>query len=321
MPEPDMTGVKMTKEGEFVQSEMRSAVSRCTVFADVFDTYIRLAQNRPTIVWAPGVPESRWVVDEFRKRGITAEHIDGATDEADRHRIRDGSRIGSIRVVSSCGVLKEGIDWPWVSYGILLQVCGAYGTFIQIVGRILRAWPGKQDAILQDHSGTWWRHGSPNFDREWALEDTNERIREEKQNRKIKNSDTGETVDDGDPIRCGQCGGIRMSGERCPHCGFCSRKSSRPIRKADGTLVDMDEQKVPRPHKPQQSDIAKAWTAALFRCGCTGKTFQQAAGLVMKETGKWPCNFPDCQPRPEPNSPDWNRKIADIYPAYDRRKR
>lgn len=327
MPEPDMAGVKMNKVGEYIHEGMVKRVMQCTVFADVFDCWKQHAvvshlgadghfnTTRPTIVWAPGVPESRWVVERFRAMGVTAEHIDGETDEDERLRIRTGSLTRKIAVVSSYGVLREGVDWPWLSYGILLQVCGAYETFVQLVGRILRNYPGKGDAILQDHSGTWWRHGSPNFDREWSLDDTNKSISDE---RKKKASQSGAENGEGDsePIRCPKCGGIRVGGATCPHCGYKHTGSVRVIRKVDGTLVEMKGE----PIRGSSAKKPKTWLGILFSCGATGKTFRQAAGWFHKETGQHAQSDNTCWPKPGAGSPDWGRKVADVYPKFNKRR-
>lgn len=332
MPEPDMTGVKMNKVGEYIHEGMVKRVMECTVFADIFDCWKQNAvvqhlgadgfrsSTRPTIVWAPGVPESKWIVEEFQRLGISAAHIDGETDEAERVRIRAGSLDGSIKVVSSFGVLREGVDWPWLSYGILIQVCGAYETFVQLVGRILRRFPGKTDAILQDHSGTWWRHGSPNFDRAWSLEDTNKSIAEERKAKPPKADGEAAEGDGGDtaPICCPKCHGIRVSGPVCPHCGYRHTGSVRMIRKQDGTLVEMKPETAKKPKK-DRTETEVQWGKMMFMCGCTGKTFAQAAAIFHQKTGKTAYGNNECHPKPEHGSPDWQRKVADIYPKFNRR--
>lgn len=315
MPEPDMTGVKMNKVGEYVHDGMVKRVMQCTVFADIFDCWHKQAGNRPTLVWAPGVPESRSIVEQFRSQGITAEHIDGETKDEDRDRIRDGSRDGSIQVVSSFGVMREGIDWPWVSYGILVQVCGAYETYVQLVGRILRAHDNKRDAILQDHSGAWWRHGSPNYDRAWTLGDTNQTISRE---RAKAMSGAAPDGSDPEPICCPQCKGLRSSGTQCPWCGFQHSDRVRYIRNEGGDLVAMTGHIFPK--KRIHSSASKLWASMLFRCGSTGKTFAQACAIFRHETGVWAPADPDCFPLPKPGSANWNRKIEDVYPRYNRRK-
>ncbi len=317
MPEPDMTGVRMNAVGEYVHKGMVKRVMQCTVFADIFDEWFKNVGDarRPTLVWAPGVPESRSIVKQFQDRGITAAHIDGETDDEEREKVRAGSKDGSISVVSSFGVMREGVDWPWVSYGILVQVCGAYETFVQIVGRILRASPGKVDAVLQDHSGTWWRHGSPNFDRAWSLDDTNLLIAKERKEANTKPLSEG---GDPEPICCPQCHGIRIGGPQCPHCGYQHSRSVRMIRTEGGKLVAMTGDIHER--KAMQSPEERHWLSVLFRCGSTGYTFSQAAGLFYKETGKQVTGLPGCGPMPKEGSPDWHRRIADVYPKFNRRR-
>ncbi len=314
MPEPDMRGVKMNKIGEYVHKGMVKRVMQCTVFADIFDQWEKAGSDRPTLVWAPGVPESRSIVEEFRRRGITAEHIDGETEDDDRERIREGSKCGSVRIVSSFGVMREGVDWPWISYGILVQVCAAYETFAQLVGRILRSSPGKVDAILQDHSGTWWRHGSPNADRQWSLSDTNTKIQKERTEALSKSVADG---GDSEPICCPQCHGLRMSGVQCPHCGYEHSKSVRMIRSEGGDLVAMEGDVFPK--KKQRSAMNKRWAATLFRAGSTGMTFAQAAAMHMRETGVWAPNNKECHPIRGPLTDDWNKPVRDVYPGFNRR--
>lgn len=304
--EPDMKGVRMTVAGEYEHAGMVKRVMQCTCFADVFDSWDKHGGcGRPTLLWAPGVPESQWIVSEFRKRGVTAEHIDGTTSETDRLRIAEGSQSGAIQLVSSFGVLREGVDWPWISYGILVQVCGAIGTFLQTVGRILRASPGKRDAILQDHSGTWWRHGSPNEDVDWSLDDTNKSLAKQRQK-------TLQKGDKEEGVRCPQCGGVRAAGPKCPHCGYEHTRSVRMVRMESGELVAMNGPVVPI--KKKKSPEQQKWTECLFRCAATGRTFAQAKGLYEHETGRI---LPE-NATPRPDIHDWCRRVGDLYPRYVR---
>ena len=42
--------------------------------------------------------------------------------------------------------------------------------WLQIVGRALRTSPGKDHAIIIDHSNNWFDHGLPDAERKWSLE-------------------------------------------------------------------------------------------------------------------------------------------------------
>lgn len=311
--EPDMQGVKMTKIGEYEHKGMVKRVMECTAFSDVFDAWEENGgYERPTLLWAPGVPESRWFVKQFNERGINAAHIDGDTPEDERLRIAEGSCDGSIKIVSSFGVLREGVDWPWISYGILVQVCGAFSTFVQTTGRILRSSrkTGKIDAILQDHSGTWWRHGSPNEDYNWKLDCTNKSIA------KTRKKDIQESKKE-EGIRCPECGGIRASGPKCPHCGYEHTQSIRAVRFADGTLKKMRGSVIKK--RKIMSEEQRNWIGVLYAAARSGRTLSNARAMYERKHGaELPINV---FPQPGNGDPNWDRRTGEVYEWLNRRRK
>src|SRR5262249_15022554 len=128
------------------------------VFGDVLNHWediqrlhrLRFPKGMPTIIWAMGVLESRWFAQEFTRAGYSWAHIDGDTSHEERDEIHDRLKCGDLVGVSSMGVMREGVDWPFLVHGIMLQRCGEAKNYIQCVGRILRASEGKPYAILQD---------------------------------------------------------------------------------------------------------------------------------------------------------------------------
>ena len=71
------------------------------------------------MLFAPGVPESKWFVEQFERRGVKARHIDGDTPDEVRNEILDRHREGDVKVISSYGVLREGADLPWATMSLL----------------------------------------------------------------------------------------------------------------------------------------------------------------------------------------------------------
>lgn len=308
--EPDMKGVKMIR-GEYVHKGMVQRVMQCICFADVFDSWNENNPwGMPTLLFAPGVPESKWFCEQFEKRGVKARHIDGTTDDRERDEIFEMSKEGELKVISSFGVLREGADLPWIRYGILVQVCGALGTYLQIVGRLLRAYPGKDLAILQDHSGAWHRHGSPNIDRVWDMNKSEKEIANERRLARQR----GETKE---PICCPNCKGVRMAGTKCPHCGHEHQKSVRAVRMTDGKLKKMVGDVI-KP-KIQPSNDERNWKTCLFSAGYAGQTLSQARGRFRRLTGRWLPS--EIHPQPARDSTDWDRRAADVYPWLLKRKK
>lgn len=306
---PGIKGVRRWKIGKRFSEKHRKWFNeyRTEIFSNVFkELGLVNPFMMPTIIFAPGVAESRWLVDEFNARGVAAAHIDGSTSEKERTDIENGSRDGAIKVVSSCGVMREGADWGWLRFAVGIQAWVGLSTYIQSIGRILRAWEGKNEAAFLDFSGAYWRHGSPNEDREWRLEDTDVTIAR----RRFQAFKEGKQPE---PIRCPKCGTERLSGPKCL-CGYVHEKSTRLIRMGSGKLVKVMGEIALKP-KPKKYTPDQIWEQCLYACGRSGRTNAQLAGMFKGRSGGWPQD--NLYPRPvRPKSVEWFRLVADVYPKY-----
>lgn len=192
--EPDLKAwrkagaLKGIEEGDdLTENQVRRVMMTEGIFGRVLEWYRKLNPGQlPSILFAPGVPESLWFAQQFFQAGITAAHIDGedvwvngnfykSSREA-REDVLCGSRDGTIRLVCNRFVLREGIDAPWLAHCIFATIFGSLQSYLQSGGRLLRAHPSLATVTVQDHGGNWWRHGSLNADRDWRLDDTARRI-------------------------------------------------------------------------------------------------------------------------------------------------
>ena len=244
--EPDTKIIGKVAIGErecgIQQSKRKQYVQR--VFGRIVENYRELnPEQKPTVLFAPGVAESIWFAEQLTQNGINAAHIDGENcwidgglvqnDDHVRRVIEERTEAGNIKIVCNRFVLREGIDWPFIFHGIFATVFGSLTSYLQAGGRILRAHPSMDHIIIQDHGGNWWRHGSLNADREWELGSTDQleyakrvdRIREKKEH---------------EPIVCPQCSAIRLSGSKCATCGYFYQGKQRPVLQADGSLQQMN---------------------------------------------------------------------------------
>lgn len=310
----DEDGYELSDEEE--EEVSRKAIMVPGIFARVWDSYVMLNPTmRPTILFAPGVPESLWFAEQFSSKGVSAAHISGEevwvdgqiyrNDRDARDRVLEGSRAGRIKVLTNRFVLREGIDAPWLAHGIFATVFGSLQTYLQSGGRLLRASPGLERVTFQDHGGNWHRFGSLNQDREWDHTLTGvqaagmriNRIREKKEP---------------EPWRCPQCTQI-MNGLRC-RCGFVldPRRKSRPVAQSDGRLVQMPGD-VYRPRRTERrEDTAAKWEAVYWRARNSKRrpmSFRGAAGLFFKENGYHP---PTDLPLMPTNDRDWVRLVRDV---------
>ena len=116
------------------------------------------------------VAHSLHIRDEFIKSGIHAEHVDGSIPKPERDAVLARLARGETQLVTNCMVLTEGWDMPEVSCCILARPTKKMGLYRQMVGRVLRPFPMKTDAIVLDHSGAVFRHGFVEDRVDWTLD-------------------------------------------------------------------------------------------------------------------------------------------------------
>lgn len=134
------------------------------------DGYVKYANGRAAFVFVDSVEEAIEVCAEFNKRGITAKAIHHRTKRGERKHALAGLRDGSVRVAVNVYTMTEGVDVQNVSAIVLARSCRDVSTYIQIVGRALRRFDGKFEAVLVDLNGASHLHGLPTDDREYFLE-------------------------------------------------------------------------------------------------------------------------------------------------------
>lgn len=189
------------------------------------DAYKRHAAGRSCIVFARSVELAREYASEFTDAGFPAASVDSNTPSTERESIIDRFKRGELSVLCNVFVLTEGFDAPTTEVCIIARGCSYTGTYLQMVGRVLRPAPGKDAAILIDLAGVSHSHGLPTEDRVYSLDG------------KQAISSTG-------ALRvcpsCGLC--YAPTGEvGCPSCGFVSEaRETRPApRIYDAELLEV----------------------------------------------------------------------------------
>lgn len=229
----DLSSVKITA-GDYNQGQLDKKMSEAKLLGDVLKEWQKHCSDRTTVIFASGIGHSKLLVDEFRAAGITAEHLDGTTPKEEREAILARLASGETKVVSNFGVLCEGWDCPRVSALSIVRPTQSLGLYLQMAGRALRPYPGKQDCIILDHGGCAMRpgFGRPDEPREWELTED-----------KVKNTGDAVTKDVDDRIDvCPDCGRVYTKGEveTCV-CGYdFARKRRKEAEAREGELVRLE---------------------------------------------------------------------------------
>lgn len=192
-----------TKRGEFDPGEVEKLMARTVIYGDTVENWKKFAEGKQTIVYCSSINTSKKTAQAFQNAGIKAVHLDGTTHKAKREEVVADFRKGKIQVLCNVDLFGEGFDVPDCEAVVLLRPTRSLTLHIQQSMRSMRYKEGKT-AIIIDHVGNYLRHGLPDGEREWTLE---------QKNRKEKPKVTVRT--------CPNCHAVMPATTQvCPNCGL-----------------------------------------------------------------------------------------------------
>lgn len=150
-----------TSRGDYVQAQLGLAMRDPAIVNLAVEEWLKKAQGRPTFTFCVDVEHSKDVCRAYNAAGVSAEQLDGSTDERERERKLDRLVEGKINILTSVNVLSMGVDRPSVS---CIQSCRPSKSriiWIQQVGRGLRPAEGKDDCIVIDQGENTFNLGHP----------------------------------------------------------------------------------------------------------------------------------------------------------------
>lgn len=159
----DVTGVAK-RGGEYIPGELQKAVDKDDVTRAAVDEIMAYglapgAERRSWLLFCSGVEHAYHVRNELRRRGITAETVEGSLHGRERDRIIDGFRRGEFRALTNMSITTTGFNVPQVDLLAMLRPTLSTGLYVQIVGRATRLAEGKSNALILDFAGNVRRHG------------------------------------------------------------------------------------------------------------------------------------------------------------------
>jgi superfamily II DNA or RNA helicase len=304
---PDLAGVKISM-GDYQENQLQDAMDKPKLVGDVVSNWIRLGEDRQTVVFASGVRHSIHLRDRFREEGISAEHLDGKTPLDERADILRRVNAGEIKVLCNCFVLTFGWDCPPVSCAVVARPSKSLVLYLQMCGRVLRPYPGTEDALIIDHAGIVAEHGFIDEDFPWSL-DGKERLKDRiAANPKRENK----------AITCPSCSFIFRPAAECPRCGWKpAEKRGDAVDFLDGDLFEIDKKK--RQKKTQFTKEEKqSWLSQLIGHAITrGYKPGWASHKYREKFGVWPRGLDDVS---RPCSPEVRAWVKSRQIAYAKRR-
>lgn len=237
------------KFGDYVKDDLLQQVDKADIIGDLVKTYNELAPNMRAVCYCVSLEHSKHVADTFNKAGIKAQHIDGDTDKNVRNQVIRDFRDGRVQIICNVDLISEGFDVPAMEAVILARPTASLTLYIQQAMRAMRpdsSNPNKR-AVIIDHVGNVFRHGLPDEEHEWSLEDRKKKKRNESRGIAIK--------------ACPKCYQVHAPAAVCPYCGWAypiSMRETMPDEK-DGKLLKIesveDEQR-----REKQKEVGRART-------------------------------------------------------------
>jgi superfamily II DNA or RNA helicase len=226
--EPDLSGVRVTA-GDYNEKDLGAAVDKAELVGDIVAHWFKIANNTPTVCFATNIAHSKHIVEQFQAAGVMAEHLDCYTPDEERQAILKRVATRETMVISNVGILAEGWDFPACKTLILARPTKSLIRYLQMAGRVLRPYPGKDLATILDHSGVVRRLGFPWDYFGQHLDDGKPK----------KDSGSEPKEEEALPKACPHCHYMKPpKTPKCPSCGFEARRPNE-VEMVDGELVPL----------------------------------------------------------------------------------
>jgi superfamily II DNA or RNA helicase len=152
VPDLDMSQIK-TSHGDYQEEALALALEESEAGKFIAKAYLEHCPDRSGILFAPNVATAHLFAEDLNDAGIRTEVVTGETPKEERTAIYARLESGQTQILSNCMVATEGFDMPRMSVCIIARPTSSVGLYIQMVGRVLRPYPGKGVALVLDVVG------------------------------------------------------------------------------------------------------------------------------------------------------------------------
>jgi DNA repair protein RadD len=280
---PDLSGVKVVA-GDYQENQLSAAMQGGELTADIIRTWKDKWGKDKTLCFGVDKAHAKSIQERFEHDGISCGYQDAETTADERREIKRKFHNGEYQVVSNIQTLTTGTDWD-VRCLILARPTRSEMLFVQIIGRALRTAPGKDYALILDHSDTTAKLGFVTDIHHDSLDDG-------KAGAKAKPQERKEPL----PKECEACAYLMPPRTpTCPNCGH-ERKPVCSIMEQDGELVEIV------PGQLRKVGSKKDWTYKekhVFLAELKGYALQHGykpgwAGMKFREKfGEFPPRYMD----------------------------
>jgi DNA repair protein RadD len=115
-------------------------------------------RGKPALIFCRSVKSAYETAERFTQAGYLFFCIEGNMRKGERERLIEALRKGEIDGLTNCDLATYGLDIPRVEYGASIRPTLSRSLYFQMVGRILRPFDGKDEALFFDHANLVEEH-------------------------------------------------------------------------------------------------------------------------------------------------------------------
>ena len=147
----NLSKVRAGKDGDFQTGQLSQAVNTDETNEITVKAWLSEAgQRKSTLVFCVDLNHVASLTSMFRRHGIDAQYITGATKKRVRGERLDAFKKGEFPVLLNCGVFTEGTDIPNIDCILLARPTKSRNLLVQMIGRGMRLCSGKKDCHVID---------------------------------------------------------------------------------------------------------------------------------------------------------------------------
>ncbi|THW85062.1 DEAD/DEAH box helicase-like protein [Aureobasidium pullulans] len=148
----DLSKVKsLGKRGDFQTGDLSRAVNNDDINQVTVQAWLTKANDRKaTLGFCVDLAHVSSLTAMFRQYGIDARFITSETPKQLRSERLEAFKNGEYPVLLNCGIFTEGTDIPNIDCVLLARPTKSRNLLVQMIGRGLRLYPGKEDCHIID---------------------------------------------------------------------------------------------------------------------------------------------------------------------------
>jgi superfamily II DNA or RNA helicase len=176
---PELKQIKIKSTGDYDEKALEKEMSNDRIMANLIKGYEMHATNKKMIVFAVNTEHANIIANRYCASGYKAQAVDYKTESTIRKNIIADFKVGKIQILVNVNLFTEGFDCPDVEVVQLARPTKSLNLYLQMIGRGMRTFPGKEFGIILDNAKLWEEFGLATRERQWSihgLENTSKNI-------------------------------------------------------------------------------------------------------------------------------------------------